>query len=193
MYCVHIVCLVMTMAVAFNAEAQDMPVPVDLQQALFQKILSYDRALVCGSSGKTVIGIIYQSRYITSRNVGNSFAEALEKSPDRNLPGRTIEYALIDIMDKNIDELVAKYDPDVLYVTPMRAMKIGEIAVICRSRGILSITGVPEYCHQGLSVGIGEQKGRPRIIINLAASRAEGADFSAQLLKLATIIGEKPE
>lgn len=183
----------MTVTAAITAEAQNMPVPVDLQQALFQKILSYDRSLTCKSSGKTVIGIIYQSRYITSRNVGKSFAEALEKSPDRNLPGKTIEYALIDITGSDIDELIASYDPDVLYVAPVRAVNIAEIASICRSRGILSITGIPEYCHQGLSVGIDEHKGHPRIIVNLAASRDEGADFSAQFLQFVTIIGEKPE
>jgi hypothetical protein len=37
-------------------------------------------------------------------------------------------------------------------------------------------------------VGIGSKAGKPKILINLKASREEGADFSSQLLKLSKII-----
>jgi hypothetical protein len=38
-----------------------------------------------------------------------------------------------------------------------------------------------------LGAGLGEQGGRPKILINREACRLEGADFAAELLKLARI------
>lgn len=183
----------MTYAIALSAAAQEMPVPIDLQHNLFCKILSYDRTLTAEARDNIVIGIMYQSRYITSLNTVKQFSEAIEKTSGETISGKLVKYVHIDIMDKDISEAVEEHNPDVLYVAPLRAVNIKDIAEVCRTREILSMTGVPEYCQQGISVGLGEMEGRPRIIINLAASRAEGANFSSLLLKLATIIGEKTE
>ena len=40
----------------------------------------------------------------------------------------------------------------------------------------------------GLAVGVGLRGKKPEILINLEAARAEGADFNAQLLRLARIV-----
>lgn len=77
----------------------------------------------------------------------------------------------------------------VVYVTPLRSVDVAEIARISRSRGLRTVTGVPEYVEEGIAVGIGERKARPLIIINLRGARAEGSDFSSQLLNLARIVG----
>ena len=48
---------------------------------------------------------------------------------------------------------------------------------------------MPGYVEAGLSVGLDIERDRPQIVVNLEASRAEGADFGAQLLKLARVLG----
>jgi hypothetical protein len=53
---------------------------------------------------------------------------------------------------------------------------------------MLTLTGVAEYVRAGIAVGIGVRDDRPEILVNLAAARAAGADFSAQLLLLARVI-----
>lgn len=55
----------------------------------------------------------------------------------------------------------------------------------------MTFTGVPKYVEQGIAVGIGIQDRKPKIHINLSASKAEGAEFSSQLLKLAEIVDQK--
>jgi hypothetical protein len=47
---------------------------------------------------------------------------------------------------------------------------------------------VPDYVGAGCAVGIGTEGEKPLIIINLPAAKAEGADFSSQLLQLAKVI-----
>ena len=77
---------------------------------------------------------------------------------------------------------------DVLYITPMRAVDLGSITKQTRAAARVTLTGVPEYVDAGIAVGVDLQGERPRILINLAAARAEGADFDSRLLKLAKIV-----
>jgi hypothetical protein len=53
------------------------------------------------------------------------------------------------------------------------------------------VTGVPDYVRRGVAVGIGVVQDKPQVLINLAAARAEGSDFDASLLRIATILGPR--
>jgi hypothetical protein len=50
------------------------------------------------------------------------------------------------------------------------------------------MSGVPRHVASGLALGVGLRGGRPRILVHVEASRLEGADLSAELLKLAEIV-----
>ena len=57
------------------------------------------------------------------------------------------------------------------------------------SKGILSISGVPSYAENGsVSIGLGVEDGKPKIIINMSQLKAEKQELSADLLKIAKII-----
>jgi hypothetical protein len=47
---------------------------------------------------------------------------------------------------------------------------------------------VSRYVPLGVAVGARLQAERPRLLLNLQAARRAGADFSAELLKLAEVI-----
>jgi hypothetical protein len=75
-----------------------------------------------------------------------------------------------------------------VYVAPLRPATLRQVLGTLRGARVRSVTAVPEYVRDGVSVGIAVAAGRPRLVINLAASRAQGSDFSSQLLKLARVI-----
>ena len=50
---------------------------------------------------------------------------------------------------------------------------------------------MPRYVEGGLAIGVDMKGDRPEIVINLAASRAEGAELNAHLLKLARVVGDQ--
>jgi hypothetical protein len=77
---------------------------------------------------------------------------------------------------------------DVVYLTPVRAVDVRRLAQSLGAAGILSVTGVPDYVGQGIAVGVGRRGDRPRIMVDLAAARAAGSEFAAQLLKLAEVM-----
>jgi len=160
--------------------AEDVLVPMDVQVALFTKIWKLDRTF----PGPPVrIGVIYQEEYRPSANVATQLLAAIRAA------GLPIHCTLIDLDEQaTVRQRIPTQGFDVFYVTPLRAIDIGTIAEISRANRIRTITGVTEYVAAGLGVGIGLLKQRPRIVINLRGTRAEGSEFRAQLLKLSRVI-----
>jgi hypothetical protein len=159
-----------------------MPVPVDVQTELFLNIGKLDRTF--DPSKGVTIGIVYQLGYPESVGVKDAMIAAIKR---RNLPIVCIplEVGSGQLLRKRLSETEA----NLIYVAPLRSVDVTEIGQITRQRRIRTVTGVPEYVDLGIAVGIGLRNKRPLIIINLASARAEGADFSSQLLSLARIVG----
>jgi hypothetical protein len=173
-------------AAGSRAVAQDMPVPVETQVPILLKILTFDRAITARPSDRLVIGIIFQGRNRISSEIGDQVLRQLKASAP------AVRVVPMDL--DRTDDLVAALLRDsvqVLYVAPLQAVAISTLSKATRERQVLSYTGVPRYVEQGLAVGIDVDGMRPQIVINLEASRAEGAVFSAQLLKLVRLTGAK--
>lgn len=165
--------------------AQEMVVPVTTQAALFSRILAFDRALAARNHGDLVIGILYQSRFRESLNTKDVLVDVEAEAR----PFLGVRYVPIEVGDgADLGTLLEANEIDVLYIAPLRAVDLADVTAVTRVRSILTFTGVPEYVAAGIAVGIGARGGRPHILINLSAARAEGADFSSELLKLAQIV-----
>jgi hypothetical protein len=177
--------LLAAMSLARPARAQNMATPVDVQFSLFFRILTYDRNLEHRTAGGLVVGIVFQPHFRASVLAKD---EALRQQvpPGAGYTIRMVPLALDDSTD--LGEAARHAGCTVLYVTPLRAVDVGLIAAAGRDRGMLTLTGVAEYVAVGIAVGIGLRGDRPEILVNLAAARQEGADFSAQLLRLARVM-----
>lgn len=170
--------------------AQVSEVPADMQFLLFTKILSFDRSLESrGRAGELRIGILFQDKQRASLREKDAFVSAIKASPVKEVGGLKIAYVLIPWNDgQTLEQAMDGKYAHVLYVTPLRAVELEDVLLYTRGRKILSLTGVPSYCDQGVSVGVELTGDKPSIIVNLEASRWEGANFSSQLLKMARII-----
>ena len=157
-----------------------MPVPVDVQVPILLKVLAFDRHTVEAREKPLVVGVLYQSGFRLSSSVRDEVMEALSRSGPGGPGNRTLKLVAIDA-EKNDDlaEPLARREVNVLYVTPLRAFDLGRVVSATRRTGALSVTGVPEYVEAGLSIGIELRQDRPRILVNLEAARAEGADLTA--------------
>jgi len=164
------------------AASASMPVPVDVQTELFINIGKLDRTF--DSNKGITIGIVYQQGYPESVSVKDDLIASVKR---RNLPIVCVplEAGSAQLLRKRLSET----DANIIYVAPLRSVDVTEIGQITRKRKIRTVTGVPEYVELGIAVGIGLRNKRPLIIINLGSARAEGANFSSQLLALARIVG----
>ena len=170
--------LLSTLCLAASAIAQDVEVAPAVQIPILVKVLSFDR----GQRGarELSVGVVYQS--------GNRASSFIRDEVVRALGAQGVRVVSIDLDHDRLSDVLAEADLRAIYVTPLRATDIGTVAAAARDARVTSLTGVPSYVSNGLAVGVGNRGGRPRILINLEASRREGADLGAELLKLAEIV-----
>jgi uncharacterized protein DUF4154 len=170
--------------------AQDMVVPVDVQVPLLYKILTFDRKLGDRALGDDiVIAIIYQETFRPSVTARNQVQETARRIGASSILGHPVKWVSLELGE--VTDLAAafvKLQVDVIYVAPIRGVGLDRITAAAREKGVTSFTGVPEFVEKGIAVGIGLQRERAQILINLIAARAEGAEFGSQLLNLARVI-----
>lgn len=166
--------------------AQEMAVPVEVQLPLFLKILTFDRSL---GAPPLVLGVVYQGKYRTSADVADRVRQTTKGALSPGAGAQPLRVVLLDIDEVgDLSEALSRLHVRVVYVSPLRAVAIRSISDVTRRAGIRTLTGVPGYVDDGLGIGIDLKGDRPEIVVNLEASRAEGADLDAQLLKLARIV-----
>lgn len=164
-----------------------MPIPVNIQIQLIAKILPFDRNIT-RFSGKINLYIVYQSSYRVSVNVKNEIANTMESNKTIKIDGKKINIIYVDLQTTNLESEMKKNGAGVVYITHLRAYDLEIITGITSKHKSISITGIPEYKDNGVSITLDSKGGKSEIIINRNASKSEGCDFSAQLLKLATVI-----
>lgn len=151
-------------------EGQDMPVPGDLQAPIFKKIFAYDNALR-GSSEITVF-------FVGSEDDESSMGKLVEAFRAVGLFPAVV----------NTGTLEGDVAPNtVVYLMP--GADTAQVAQFCAANKLLTISGVPSFAERGqVSISIGEQNQRPRIIVNMQRLKSEGHQVSADVLKLAQVI-----
>lgn len=121
--------------------------------------------------------------------VQEEFSRALEGLAGQTIADRALRVVSINwSSDVPIAALLAREKIDILYVAPLRSVSIADISATAQSLGIRTWSSVPAYVVKGLALGVGIRDDRPLILVNRTAARAEGADFSSQLLKLARVV-----
>ncbi len=175
------------MCIGSGAHGQDMAVSVPKQLDFFLKVLTFDRLLPRHDGDNINIAVLFQDDFARSLETRNEFARACKAYTNLQIAG--IPLRVVYISWQGLEKLAAVLEDQeigALYVAPLKGVPIEKVRNLCRHHQVTTLTGVPEYVQAGLAVGIGLAHESPKILINLAAARAEGADFSSQLLKLAT-------
>lgn len=174
---------------ARSLTAQEIAVPVDVQVPLLVKILDFDRNLSTRARGEVVLGVLCQGKFRTSAAVAGEVQREVSRLAGATIGGLRVRVVVIDLdTTPNLAAALHRLQVTVLYVSPLRAVEVGSVTTASRAAQITTLTGVPRYVETGLAIGIDMKGERPQIVVNLAASRAEGADLNAQLLKLARIV-----
>ncbi len=174
---------------AGGSPLEEMPVPAKQQVAIFLKVLTFDRRIAHTKKKDLLVAILYQSGFRGSVRVKDQVEEAFTKASSDSPAGRALKLVVIDAdREPDLAATLRRLEAEALYVTPLRALDIATVINAARRTSTLTLTGVPEYVEAGLSIGLTMKQDKPQILVNLEASRAEGADLAAPLLKLATIV-----
>lgn len=163
--------------------------PPQLQAELFVRILSFDRSLQASAGRDVVVGVAVQRGYRASLEMATAFVAAVEALGEPSASEPRLHAVLVEMDGGELGPKLDRLGVEVLYLSPLRAVSIEEVAAAARSRGIRTLTGVPTYVRLGISIGLSVRESQPEILVNLPAARAEGADLSSQLLGLAKVSG----
>jgi hypothetical protein len=184
-----IISLILALSLTNSARPQEMDVPIEQQLPLLLKILCFDRALKERVGDEIVFAVIYQKKYKKSLNVKEGLESNINKLVANKIDNIPISFMVIDMSDEiDLSSIIDNNHVDVIYVTPVKALNIESVTSVSRQKHIMTLTGISEYVESGIAVGIGAKGGKPQIMINLPSAKAEGIDFSSQLLKMAKII-----
>ena len=168
-----------------RARAQDMEIPVTVQMPLFLKVTEFNRRVADGEPRDLVVVIAFQSGYRQSATVKDAVIRALAGT---SVGGRMVRAVPVDLDRESLQAAIPEHFAAMLYVTPLRGIAIADIAAVARSSQVATFTGVANYVSQGVAVGVRRAGDRPKLMVNLHVARDQGADFSAEFLKLVQVV-----
>lgn len=162
------------------------------QQALLAvRVLAYDRNLRkrVGERTATVV-VLFQEGNQTSESVSLDMVGALEDiGATSTVGGLALKVvALAYNSAAELDAKAAALHPAAVYVCPGLSDAISAITTTAHKRFFLTMTNTGQYIKTGLGIGLLHGEDRPVLIVNLPATKAEGADLDAALLRLANVI-----
>ena len=170
------------------AHAQD--VPPQMQAVLVVKAVAYDQSLKTRAQGAVNVVVLFRPGHAASESGSTAVTNALtglaKKADVAGLPLRVV--AMPYTTAAALDAAVQAQKATVVFVGPGLADAVGAISGVTRKRSVLTACGSEEYVRAGLSMGIVLKNDKPSILVNLAATRAEGASLDANLLRIAQVI-----
>jgi len=112
---------------------------------------------------------------------------SLKNNSNTQLNKKKVLVREIDASLGDIKSAIHSPKVDVLIITPLKAFDLNALSKFCKLHKILSFVLSPDYLKNNFSVSLDILGEKPQIIINVEASKTEGANFSSQLLKLSKI------
>ena len=143
--------------------------PAAVQAAIFLKLMAFDKTIISGGD-------------ITIYVVGSpDFAAEMKKAV-----GKPVGAATIAKVSEGTGAPSEK--PSIIYIGSESS--ISDLLAYTKANKILSITGNPALISKDVSLTVGVSEGKPKIMLNLSASKDEGIDWNPAILKVAATINK---
>jgi hypothetical protein len=175
------------------AGAEPMAVSPDVQVPIFLKALAYDRNLLDKARGDILIGLLFVPGDVESEAAARSVAKLMAAYPTGDVIDLPVYYRMIPMQDStDLAQIIHDEWVDVLYVAPGVQERLGDVLRVVSGLKVLSITGVPAYVDQGISLGVEAREGHAQIVVNLASAESAGSKFAGHFLSLCRVIRKTP-
>jgi hypothetical protein len=175
---------------ALAADADDEEeVPPSRQAVIVLRAMAYDGNLKARARGAIDIGVVYKKGNARSEQTAATMTKAFGALSATQVAGLPIAVSRLAFAGAEaLGKSIAEAGIDMLYVCDGLGAERDAITGVTRRMKVLSVGKERRQVHQGLSLGVFQVDGRTVIVLNLQASRQEGAAFAADLLRLASVI-----
>lgn len=162
------------------APAVAAEVPAGLMVKIVMAAIAYDHS-IDERFGETVkVGIVG-----TSDRAGE-IKTVLDGYADKKLKGKPLE-----LLTLTAEELESA-NLDLIFFAESLGTNAKKFAEICKRQNATAVSADEEGVAAGIPLGVElTADGKPKLLININAAKASGANFSAQVLKLARLVESK--
>ncbi len=141
--------------------------PGKVQLALFMKLLPFNKNISGG--GEITIYVIGSESF--AKLAKTAIGKPIGKS-------KITKVKVVDSVPSDINKMSIVYVGD--------ESKIKAAIKVTQAKKVLSITGIPAAVTKGITLGVGIEKKKPRILLNLSSSKEEAINWNPAILKVAT-------
>jgi hypothetical protein len=170
-----------------GTRADSASVPLGLQVELFTKVAEYDKTLPGRSEGIVRTLVVTRSRVPESASAAARVLKAL--SNIERVSGLPHEDSAVEFMDvSSLAGLCKARSVSILYLTPGLTDIDQPLSEALVGTAVLTVSASAEGVSKGIVLGFDLVGGKPKLIVNLRATRDQGVRLSADVLKIATVI-----
>jgi hypothetical protein len=174
-------------ASATAAPADEVPPP--RQVLILTRALAYDGNLKARAGAELVIAVVGKPGNVASDELASTMGKAFRALGNVKVQGLAVRATQLAYKDAaGLTAAIEAQGIDVLYVCPGLDAELMGIFEATRKLKVITMASRQEYVQRGLSLGVFSIDGKPTILVNLAASKSEGAAFGSDLLRLAKVI-----
>ena len=153
-----------------------------IQVAILLKVLAYDHALAARAKEGLTVGVVFSPKSDDSREAKDAFVRAFKESP-RLVGGKAVE--LVEVPEDLIAS-EAKNGADVLYFCP--GIDLANAIALGKALDLVSFAPDRAAVESGVVLGLVPRNGKPKLLINVAASVDAGMRLDPQILGLAELV-----
>jgi hypothetical protein len=182
-------CLSVAAWAAAPEPAPDEPVPPVRQALILMRALAYDENLAGRARGSVDVRVLFRKGQGASEQTAARMVHAFGTLLTTQVAGLPIGVASLAYGGPEpLRKVFEAEGIDAVYVCDGLEAELPAIAQITRRTKVLTMGSHPDQIHAALSLGVFQAEGKPVILLNLPASRREGVLFTADLLRLATVL-----
>ena len=161
--------------------------PADDEAKILLRAISFDRALPARAGSEVVISVVYDARASGGERERDGRVLAFRKLSGRTMAGLPMRVTSLDCSpSKSLDD--ALRGVDIVYLTSGAKDCVRALTAATRKLRIASLASGRALVELGVTIGVTIEGARPKLLVNLKASKAEGLDLASQMLQLAEVI-----
>jgi hypothetical protein len=151
------------------------------------RILSYERTLPTRAGPTVDVLVVYANGQAASEAEARAYTNALASAAGRSIQGLPLRVSAAPYSASALSSAIGS-GLDVIVICSGLEGQVSAITQATRARNVLSVGLARAHVQQAASIAVILEEGRPKIVAHLGHARAEGMQFSSQLLRLSEVL-----
>jgi hypothetical protein len=182
-------------ALAWSGRAPAAPpsppagVPVERQVLILTRALAYDENLAQRAGDEFVVAVLSRAASAGADPTADAATTAFKNMAGVKIHGLPVR--AIHLSYSGASTLAAAIDGegiDALYLCPGVDGDVTAVLEVSRRKKVITMASKEQQVNKGAALGVFNVDNKPTIFVNLPGSKAEGAAFTSDLLRLAKVI-----